>query len=135
MVFAHRAACVKPRFPKKRSKTKSQNMIFFFENGDFGNSEKYTETLAKSMVFRGARNFIKLNLAKNAENHGHSEVSIQPKRGGTLWMTRPAAAPASQGGSGWGTAPGNRSRYTPIGPIIAFPPLHISRNSRSSARG
>ena len=29
-------------------------------------------------------------------------------------MTRPAAAPASQGGFGWGTAAGNRSRYTPL---------------------
>ena len=50
--------------------------------------------------------------------------SIQPKRGGTLCVTRPAAAPASQGGFGWGTAPGNRSRYKQIGPIIAFPPPH-----------
>ena len=42
----------KARFPKKKQlKTKSQNMDFY-ENYDFENSEKYTKTQAKSMVFQ-----------------------------------------------------------------------------------
>ena len=103
MVFAHRVACVKPRFLKNIQKLTKKNE--FYENSDFGNSEKHTKTQAKSRVFRGTINFRKPNLAKNTENNGHIFFAIQPKRRGTFCVTRPAAAPASQGGFGWGTAP------------------------------
>ena len=62
MVFAHRVACVKPRFLKNIQKLSKINE--FYENSDFGNSEKHTKTQAKSRVFRGTINFRKPNLAK-----------------------------------------------------------------------
>ena len=78
------------------------------------------------MFFSRHEKFLKTKFGENTENHGHIFFAIQPKRGGAFCVTRPAAAPASQGGFGWGTAPGNRSRYKPIDPIIAFPPPFVS---------
>ena len=43
----------------------------------------------------------KPNLAKIQKPRTHL-FSIQPKRGGPFYVTRPAAAPASQGGFEWG---------------------------------
>ena len=70
MVFAHRVACVKPRFPKKQSKTKSPKHGFY-ENGDFENSEKYTETQAKSMVFAHRVACVKPRFPNNIQKLSH----------------------------------------------------------------
>ena len=87
------------------------------------------KTLAKERVFLAARKNEKTKFGENTKTTDTFFFAIQPKRGGTFCVTRPAAAPASQGGFGWGTAPGNRSRYKPIGPIIASsrPPSYLPR--------